>query len=61
MSQRQAGLKVEEEKEERDSEREFKGLLLVYLRLSWELEEERSEAGRDMMLSPHFRWDCRAF
>lgn len=40
------------------------GLLLAdsgRLRLSWELEEERSDCGRDTMLSEFFRWDCRAF
>lgn len=32
-----------------------------HFKLSCEEEEERSEAGRDVMLSPLLRWLCRAF
>lgn len=40
------------------------GLLLAEsgrLRLSWELEDERSDCGSDTTLSELFRWVCRAF
>ena len=40
------------------------GLLLAEsgrLRLSCELEDERSDCGRDAMLSEFFRWDRSAF
>lgn len=40
---------------------EKKCVCMSHLRLSCELEEERSDCGRDTILSELFRWDCRAF